>query len=199
MSTRPAPLAPEPSAGSSRFLIRTARPKELAGIAHVLTDSFHSSNGLCRWMHPLFRLGIYEDLRARLRASGSYYICLVAIALPTSESSQEVSSPAVGVVEMSLRPHSSWTTSCSQYLYLSNLAVSPPYRRQGVASQLLLACEEYAANWGFSELYLHVLENNREGRRLYFKAGYRLHRAEPILMLGLFPKPKRLLLRKCLN
>ena len=150
-------------------------------------------------MHPLFRLGIYEDLRARLRSGGSYYICLVAIALPKAESPEGISNSAVGAVEMSLRSQSPLTTSSSQYLYVSNLAVSPTYRRQGAATELLLACEDYAAKWGFSELYLHVLESNREARRLYLNTGYRLYRSEPTWMLGFFPQPKRLLLRKRLK
>jgi ribosomal protein S18 acetylase RimI-like enzyme len=82
---------------------------------------------------------------------------------------------------MDLRQPSPWWQSwgCSalgkldrSYLYLSNLAVCPQFRRQGVASHLLALCEQMARQWYFSQLYLHVLEENPEAKYLYFKGGY---------------------------
>ncbi|HIK11760.1 MAG TPA: GNAT family N-acetyltransferase [Oscillatoriaceae cyanobacterium M33_DOE_052] len=195
----------------SLIRIRAAQLKDLHGIADVLTDSFHSREGWEGWMRPVFRLGIYEDMRTRLReakptyglgtsyakgASNVYYACLVSVlrrSVAVSDLSEET---VVGTVEIGVRSLELWTPGSSPHIYLSNLAVAPAYRRQGVASQLLIACEEIARQWGAHDLYLHVLQNNRSARRLYFNLGYRLHRVEPSLIDWFLHRPKRLLLRK---
>ncbi|MGE5656906.1 MAG: GNAT family N-acetyltransferase [Actinomycetota bacterium] len=172
-------------------------------LADILAESFHSRKGVKGWVYPVLRLGIYEDLRNRFRSASDDYVCLVA---------QEVSnqqrtgghSPAqeeilAGTVEMALRDRHPWPLPDSQYPYLSNLAVHPDYRRRGVAQQLLSRCEQKALQWGFSDLYLHVLENNHAARRLYHKAGYRLEQVDGHWSAWLLGKPRRLLLRKCLK
>ena len=40
--------------------------------------SFHSGEGFVEWVYPVLRLGIYEDLKNRLRSKAEHYICLVA-------------------------------------------------------------------------------------------------------------------------
>jgi len=85
-----------------------------------------------------------------------------------------------------------------RYPYLSNLAVEPRYRQRGVGQQLLLACERLVQEWGFHELYLHVLENNLPARRLYTKVGYQLHTVEADWVNWFMGRPRRLLLRKSL-
>lgn len=100
----------------------------------------------------------------------------------------------VGTVELALR--TSWQPGSSQYPYISNLAVSHSCRRQGVARQLLLACERTSLEWGYSNLYLHVLENNHQARQLYLKAGYQFSQAESDLLSWLLGRPKRLFLQK---
>ena len=72
----------QPAAGqsdrSSHCHIRAAQPGDLAGLAELLADSFHSQHGILGWAYPLLRLGIYEDLRNRLRSTSPHHICLVA-------------------------------------------------------------------------------------------------------------------------
>lgn len=175
--------------------IRAASVRDLTVVAEILADSFHSREGMGRWMYPLLRLGIYEDLRNRLNAASPRYICLVA-GFPTSIRLSSCDRLA-GTVEMALRSaHPCPLCSSPQYPYLSNLAVHPDYRRRGVAQQLLLACERLALEWGFQDLYLHVLENNYQARRLYFKLGYRLHQVDWSLSSLLLRQPRRLLLHK---
>lgn len=209
-STQAYPEPTPPVAGSTRFLIRAAELKDLHGIADVLTDSFHSRDGWEGLMRPVFRLGIYEDMRTRLReakptyalgggannAGSPYYACLVSV-FPRSVAVSDVSEETVvGTVEIGVRSLELWTPGSYPHIYVSNLAVAPAYRRQGVASQLLIACEAIARQWGANDLYLHVLQNNRSARRLYFNLGYRLHRVETSLVDWLLRRPKRLLLRK---
>jgi ribosomal protein S18 acetylase RimI-like enzyme len=178
---------------ASHFTIRTAQSRDVATLAEILTDSFHPPTGFMRWAAPILRLGIYEDLRNRLRSPAPHYACFVAVAsVPKPTGCFE---ELVGTVEVALRS-SSWQPRASQYPYISNLAVSQSCRRQGVARQLLVACERASLEWGYSDLYLHVLDNNHQARQLYLKAGYELHQAESSYTTLLFGRPKRLFLHK---
>jgi len=215
--------------GSSPFQIRTAKPQDLSSIAQILADSFHSRAGISGWFYPLFRLGIYEDLRLRLQSNSPRYVCLVGVyQAPTVRDGESFSGLRVevkelllpksgvsrshqqhneaqkdflaGTVEMTLRPSYPWRIyGSSQYPYLSNLAVRPECRRQGVARELLLSCEQIALDWGFQDLYLHVLENNQKARGLYTKLGYRLDQVDSSWGCFLWKQPRQLLLHKRLT
>jgi ribosomal protein S18 acetylase RimI-like enzyme len=187
------------------FLVRTVRQQDLANLSEVLASSFHPQTGVWSWLYPLLRAGIYEDLRTRLHAKTPYHVCLVAVrrslASPINREMQAtygtgIGDRPIGTVEISLRTHQPWSFPHSRYLYLSNLAVRAEYRRQGIAQQLLQTCERVALDWGFQDLYLHVLENNLSARRLYLKAGYQVQQAGNSIGSLLFGRPRQLLLRK---
>lgn len=84
-----------------------------------------------------------------------------------------------------------------EYLYISNLAVSPVYRRQGIARKLLLSCEPLALQWGYQEIYLHVLDDNKQAKQLYLNLNYQIDRVEP-RQTWFWSRSKCLLLRKSL-
>lgn len=186
----------------SHFQIRAALPEDLTSLAEILADSFHSHQGILGWAYPLLRLGIYEDLLTRLRSTLQHHICLVAVegaANTAIEGCYHSASNIAGTVEMALRSTEPFARTTGQYLYLSNLAVRPTYRRRGVANQLLLSCERVALEWGFQDLYLHVLENNHQARQLYFKLGYRLHKVDLSWTTWLLGRPRQLFLHKRLS
>jgi ribosomal-protein-alanine N-acetyltransferase len=62
----------------------------------------------------------------------------------------------------------SWRQSTNQEAELLNLAVEPAFRRQGVASALLIALTEKASG----EIFLEVAEPNAAARCLYRKHGW---------------------------
>jgi ribosomal protein S18 acetylase RimI-like enzyme len=181
--------------GSVGVTIRNATSGDLSDLADVLARCFHSEQGLNRWLFPLLRLGIYEDLRYRLLLSPPVrYVCLVACGvLPDASPDRE---GVAGTVELTLRSFPPHPLFESHYLYISNLAVRNESRRQGVAQQLLQACERTAIEWGFSDIYLHVLEDNHQARQLYTKLGYQLKIAEETWSSWLFGKPRQLFLHK---
>ncbi|TAG93547.1 MAG: GNAT family N-acetyltransferase [Oscillatoriales cyanobacterium] len=183
-----------------RFLVRIADANDLTQLADILASSFHSREGFVDWAYPVLRLGIYEDLKNRLRSKTEHYICLVSELVSREENSlaQQPESIA-GTVEVALRSRLAWQLPSSDYPYLSNLAVHPEYRRQGVAQQLLSSCEQTVREWGFSEVYLHVLENNHAARQLYYQTGYRLEQVEWDWSCWLLGQPRRLFLRKKLG
>lgn len=186
---------------TSSLFIRTVRTQDLLSLAEVLTSSFHSADGTWGWLYPLLRVGIYEDLKSRLQARKPHYACLVAVLRDTRSLLQTagLGDRPIGTVELSLRHPPLNPFRKSRYLYLSNLAVSKEYRRQGVAQQLLQACERIALDWGFHELYLHVLEDNHAAKRLYYKAGYRVRSIELNPIAWALGKPRQLLLAKRLG
>ncbi len=162
-------------------------------LTEVLTLSFHSREGILAWVYPILRLGIYEDLRQRLASGSQRYLCLAAVSQQPLENKEVV----IGTVEIGMRSRLTWPmTTGNHILYISNLAVHPQYRRLGVGRQLLLSCESIAQQWGFSELYLHVLENNHQARRLYRNTGYKLQEVDWNWNTVLFRQPKRFFLRK---
>ncbi|XHX77587.1 MAG: GNAT family N-acetyltransferase [Stenomitos frigidus ULC029] len=152
-----------------------------------------------RWFLPLLRVGVYEDLRYRLRSSSaSDYVCLVAVTLPSTNEASTTQG-LIGTVEITFRSTSPFQFRSSPYPYLSNLAVYSDVRRRGAAQKLLGACESLALEGGFQDLYLHVLEDNHQARRLYDKAGYRVMQTDPFWRGWLFQQPRRLLLHKRLR
>ena len=168
-----------------------------------------------QWLYPLLKTGIYEDLRSRLLSRGEHYACLVAVSPGLKESSLKAAalsrpSPAtlsllsgndkiVGSVEMNLKKPSLLQPWNQRYLYLSNLAVQADHRRQGAAQMLLQLCDRIAIDWGFDDLYLHVLQSNHAARRLYWKAGYRVRRIETNPLSLALGQPRQLFLHKRLK
>lgn len=194
---------------NSTVLVRAARQQDLSSLADLLARSFHAQNGSNAWLYPVIRMGIYEDLRSRLRFNNTQYVCLVAVKVndhsknddskPSSDltaAPKSASETIVGTVEIGPRSTPIWLPQYRQSMYLSNLAVKPEARRQGVALQLLRNAEQIALNWGHKEIYLHVLENNHGARRLYWKAGFRLKQIEFGITNWLLGQPRQLYLHK---
>ena len=181
--------------------IRAAELEDVSAIAEILADSFHAKDGLLGWAYPLLRLGIAEDVRNRLHTKAPHHRCLVALdstaKVKTAGNLCSGGETLAGTLEIAVRPSTiPWGNSHLRYPYLSNLAVRPKSRRQGIAAQLLLSCEQAVLEWGFHDIYLHVLENNYQARQLYFKLGYQLHRVDNSWSNRMFGRPQQILLSK---
>ena len=187
------PITVTPTPTTSGFQIRLCNAADLAGVANIIAESFHSRNGIWGWAFPLMRLGIYEDLRHRLATSAPNHVCLVAV-----DTSNQANLNLIATVELSVRLGDAWTYTGTRksFAYLSNLAVHPQHRRQGAALALLNSCEKIAREWGFQDLYLHVLENNHQARQLYFKLGYRMHQIDSNWNTFFFRRSRQILLYK---
>ncbi|MDJ0508749.1 MAG: GNAT family N-acetyltransferase [Crocosphaera sp.] len=170
-------------------IIREAQLEDIKALTEVLTVSFHPAKGWLLFVQPLLKLGIYEDLRSRLRGKTPYYCCLVAVEVTQNASVN--SGKIVGTIELSLR-----TGFNSHYLYISNLAVIESHRRQGIAQSLLHQCEQIASKWGYDTLNLHVLEDNEGAKQLYLQNGYQVSATETTWPNWLFSRSQRLFLQK---
>jgi ribosomal protein S18 acetylase RimI-like enzyme len=173
--------------------IRKVQAADLSEVSLLITESFHPEGDWLSWLSPLLRLGIHQDLYGRLTARSPHYACLVGV---TSAGRQ---TEILGTVEVAVRSVSTWGSYPQRSPYISNLAVRPDCRRQGVGQKLLLACEQVVAVWGFRDLHLHVLETNQPARELYSKVGYRIQQADSFWSSTLFGQPRRLLLHKPLS
>jgi len=195
VQTQLTPTTPPLSSPGVAVQVRGARLKDIKPLADVLLYSFHPDQGWASWLLPLLRLGIWEDLRSRLRGNTPYYQCLVAIrsaaAKPPTPEPEEI----LGTVEISVKP---WLPRPSSTGYIANLAVVKAHRRRGIARQLLLKCEQVASAWNCRSLSLHVLENNWGAKTLYFSLGYQCQKTEGNLRHLLFQSPRRLHLVKTL-
>ncbi|MDB9312445.1 GNAT family N-acetyltransferase [Spirulina sp. CS-785/01] len=189
---------PLTSSARKAMRIRMACFGDLHSLAELLANSFHPPVGLMMLAYPFLRLGIYEDLRTRFLANSPHHVCLTAIAPPVSPLSS-TGEEIAGIVELALRSPTLPEMETVQSPYISNLAVSPTHRRQGIGRQLLLSCEPVAQEWGFQEIYLHVLENNEKAKQLYRSLGYETEKVENTCANFLFKQPRRLLLRKRLG
>ncbi len=190
---------------SSSFTIRQASSRDVGHVSDILTESFyrntvHQDNFLKRCftdlVSPILRYGIMLDLSGRFGDKTPCYACLVAT--HPANKFQAIASLEICMRYVPIKPHREFWLGreMQQYPYVFNLAVHPQWRRRGVAQQLLLAAEQTVKQWGFSRLYMHVLEDNHPARHLYNRIGYRLHSQEGIVNYWLMGRPKKLLLQK---
>jgi len=67
----------------------------------------------------------------------------------------------------------------ADYVHISNVAVSPEFRRQGIAAALLKQIERQAFSAGLSSLTLEVRDNNEAAICIYKKFGYEVKGKRP--------------------
>lgn len=182
---------PEQLPLTSRVLkVRPLQSVDLSKAADVISDSFQIGAAFGGWFRPLFRIGIYEDLRNRLDVQPSEQaICLVAT---VGYSVTDV----VGTIEISARLPIYNPTANRRYLYISNLAVDNNYRRLGIGRELVTQCESIAKKWGFTDIYLHVMADNLAGKQLYSRLGFEVLSSDQPWHIFPWHRPQRLFLRK---
>ncbi len=177
------------SSRSVAIMIREAQLQDIKALSEVLILSFHPSGGWLSFFHPILKLGVYEDLRSRLRGKMPYYCCLVAV--EKTSTLTKTTEKVIGTIEVSVKSGFN-----GHYLYISNLAVLESHRRQGIAKQLLRQCEEIAPKWGYDTLNLHVLDHNDAAKQLYLSNGYQISETEPVWPRLFWVYSQKLFLKK---
>jgi ribosomal protein S18 acetylase RimI-like enzyme len=170
--------------------VRPLHSADVAKAADIISDSFQIGMAFGRWLQPLFKIGIYEDLRNRLAVPApEQAVCLVATvdSAPTD---------VLGTIEISARSPLYNPKVTKRYVYISNLAVDYDYRRLGIGRELVKQCEAIAKKWGFTDIYLHVMANNLAGKRLYLGLGFEILSSDQPWQLFPWHRAERLFLRK---
>ncbi len=114
---------------------------------------------------------------AREGVDFSYENCLVAdesgavVGMVNAFPLQASDAPA-GEDDPVLRPYAELEVPDS--LYISGIAVLPPYRGQGLGSRMMLAMQERARGAGLARLSLIAFATNAASVRLYERLGYRI-------------------------
>lgn len=199
-TTTTANIAHQIAFAAHQISVRPVREEEINCVADIITHSFEFDRGWRGWFTPLFKLGIAEDLRHRLRSNAPttyrsqtpQQVCSIAIYTEQGRN-HIIGTVEVGVRTAHDRPHN------RRYVYISNLAVSSAFRRRGAANELLKDCEKITKAWGYTELYLHVMADNDGGRNLYQRSGYEIVSTEFIWSIIPWHRPQRLFLRKQLG
>ncbi|KAI5414860.1 uncharacterized protein LOC127138503 isoform X2 [Lathyrus oleraceus] len=78
--------------------------------------------------------------------------------------------------------------------YLSNVCVARELHRNGLAYELLEKSKLVARNWGITDLYVHVADDNEPAKKLYMKSGFVYESDEPAWQARFLDRPRRLLL-----
>ncbi len=175
------------------FRLRTLKHRDLSDVAALLSQCFYPQEGWQSWFNPILQMGIFHDLQSRYSVRLMPFTSLIGAQVVQGSPSE---SELIGTVEVTLKSLSPWLPLTPSVPYISNLAVAPQCRCQGVGKQLLFACEEMVRQWGHHRLYLHVMDDNTPARRLYAKAGYQLVDSPPAWSNLFFSSSKRLLLCK---
>lgn len=167
---------------------RRASPDELQPAATLICQSFYAMDTPIFLAAPLIQWGIWQDLSQRQRQAKAGYGCFVA----THSQTEQI----LGVIEVELRslePNRPYQTGVA-HPYLSNLAVHPGYRRQGIGQGLITTVEAWLRQHRQPAVYLHVLASNTIAQSLYQRLGYQLYATDAHWLL-----PTRLLLGKKLS
>ena len=180
---------------SVEVLVRSARIEDINGIGEVLTSSFNQFNSFTLWIYPLLKFNVCEDVRQRWQSDDNYW-CIIAE--KKNAHSTDCRNKIIGTVELSFKKLHGF--GCRTKMpYIANLAVNESYRRQGIASQLLLKCEQIAKSNGFERVYLHVLAENKMAQKLYSHNGYTIEQVETDLYSLFVPSKRRLLFVKSIQ
>jgi ribosomal protein S18 acetylase RimI-like enzyme len=179
-----------PKAGT--VTVRTLEQADIVQAANVIGDSFQIGAAFGRWLMPLFKLGIREDLYSRWREQDPQRA--VALVATISRSTPQV----VGTIEVTNRGTLYHASLAKRYAYIANLAVDDNYRSIGIGRQMVTQCESIAREWGFGYIYLHVMAENPAANHLYKKMGFEQLCSDRTWHFLPWKRASRLFLRKAL-
>ncbi|KAF6156398.1 hypothetical protein GIB67_031519 [Kingdonia uniflora] len=78
--------------------------------------------------------------------------------------------------------------------YLSNVCVAKELLRNGVGYSLIARSKIVAQEWGITDLYVHVADDNDPAKELYLKSGFIYENDEPAWQARFLDRPRRILL-----
>ncbi|KAL6012266.1 GCN5-related N-acetyltransferase 7, chloroplastic [Asimina triloba] len=78
--------------------------------------------------------------------------------------------------------------------YISNVCVATELHRNGVGYALVAKSKKIAWEWGITDLYAHVADDNEPAKNLYAKSGFIYENEEPAWQARFLGRPRRLLL-----
>jgi len=177
---------PQPTAD---VIVRGARTGDLPALAQLCTDAFYGEHALQDGpVIFLQRLVILARVRRQVKRRLSFEDgreCRVLVA------EERESGELRGCVDLAVHAYDR-LEQCfllteeelpadARYCwrpYIASLAVSRPYRRRGIARELMHEAEHLARRWGHSEVLLEVAMTNLDSIRFYEALDYRMLRQQ---------------------
>ncbi len=147
------------TAAAAPTTVRTLRPADVVHVAALLAQAFPEDFPAARERQAMRRA---LSLQARLLC-GPWRRLVTAFTGPFAVFVAEQGKTVVGCVAVS-----------GTLPVISNLAVHPAYRRQGIGRALLAAAEAFAAAHGAERVRLDVRVDNEPAVTLYTAEGYRV-------------------------
>ena len=167
-------------AGDATPQARRVEGREAAALAQPVAELCAEAILLAdgRTERAILASALARDLRQRVggsrSGSGALWVAQDADSNVVASCAIEVGrlSPAA-LDENRLRGQNPLEADVAERPLLSSLAVSPDWRRRGLAQRLCREAEGLAREWGYDEVLLKVERDNRRARKLYRKLGYR--------------------------
>ncbi len=157
------------------FFIREATYQDLPDVSRILVEAFYPPHPLYNHYHLIKEL-------ARLQNNFSYdsskHLMLVAIKSTSSEEPSkdngggENFGDIIAFCDIDARPPKARDANTPPRPYFSDLAVGMKWRRQGIASSMIVASEVIVEKWQESEMYLRVEASNEAALLMYAGLGY---------------------------
>ena len=108
----------------------------------------------------------------RQRRRRSFFFCVVENSTSLSEEKEIVGCVALTLARPEAMMPPPFPTQAPIRCYLSNMAIAPAHRRQGLAKRLIHRCERLARLWGYTSVWLHVDIENEAAVQLYTSLNY---------------------------
>lgn len=154
---------------NSLFYIRPASKEDLPQVVEITVDAFSNPS------YDIRPYLVQSEIRRYINnfPLDGHIDHAMFVAVSLQERTPSGDEMIVGYVDLDDRTPSKLVPSEPPRPYLSDLAVHSHYRRKGIATALLIACEEQAQNWGHGNIFLRVEKhNNAKAKEMYFSRGY---------------------------
>lgn len=167
-------IAPLASAVAPRVLVREAQGKELRNV--LRPASLLAAECICKpkaaQERETIAAALQRELSSKLSRTQSKSSLFIA---EDEEAGDVIGACAIEITELTATALGEERAGSGLELrpLLSNLAVSPEYRKRGVAKRLCARAEAAARSWGYDEVLLRVEIDNSRARAFYRGGGYR--------------------------
>lgn len=172
------------------ILVRDPTYGEMVSVANVIVSCFQANNSATPTKQLYQAKALNEAyLQKNFPHNGELHRMFIALVTatcttdddeePTSEGShphQEMMNQVVGFCDVDARPPNQLMAQrYNPRPYISDLCVTPDFRRLGIGQMLVKRCEQFCQESGFEKVYVRVNSTNEAASRMYKKLGYQDH------------------------
>mmetsp|Transcript_21762 Transcript_21762/g.33267 ORF Transcript_21762/g.33267 Transcript_21762/m.33267 type:complete len:310 (-) Transcript_21762:94-1023(-) len=166
------------------FTIREAKYSDLPDVSRIIVEAFYPIKPLFNHYHMIKEL-------ARIQNNFPYDDTKHSMLVAVSNADNKT---VVAFVDIDAREPKTKLPMNPPRPYLSDLAVDIYWRRKGIASALIVACEMIVEGWGENYLNLRVEAANEPALTMYARLGYSF-----VEHHWFGKKDTTMLLRRCLS